>query len=233
MLLSVLFASVCNAVLVKQAGFLLDCSITEEQLVMQEKMLAIPVQATPALNCLPINQHSIKKSCPVGVSISEIADNSAVIGKVHVLMPTLWPNAIWIVMFWLCMFPEVPHLMTCTFSYQLLLFPTTDFSYLSLHTVTFYTWIVFPFVQVPQSFQDRGKLEIFNENFKKIFKKGVWSVLQQRVRKNIVHIRLLPRHTGNIGRKKKQSNKWQTMPANYSLQKSQTVKFKLTLLPLF
>lgn len=46
----------------------------------------------------------------------------------------------------------------------------THFSYLALHTVTFYKWIVFPFLLVPQSFQDRGKIEIFNENLKKYFK---------------------------------------------------------------
>lgn len=79
MLFNVQFASLCDAVLVKQASTLLDCSTTREQLVMQEKTLAIPVHATPALNCLPINQHSIKKSCTVGVSIFEITDNSAVL----------------------------------------------------------------------------------------------------------------------------------------------------------
>lgn len=93
MLFSILFASICDAVLVKQAGSLLDRSITREQLVMQEKMLAIPVHATPALNSLPINRQSIKKSCDVGVSIFEITDNSAVLGKLGVLMSTLWPNA--------------------------------------------------------------------------------------------------------------------------------------------
>lgn len=56
-------------------------------------MLAIPVCATPARNCLLINQHSIKTPCAVGVSIFEITGNSAVPGNVGVLMSTLWPDA--------------------------------------------------------------------------------------------------------------------------------------------
>lgn len=79
MLFTLLFVS--DAVLVKHAGSLFDCSITTEQLVVQEKMSAIPVHATPALNCLPINQHSKKKSCTAGVSVFEITDNSTVLGK--------------------------------------------------------------------------------------------------------------------------------------------------------
>lgn len=123
MLFNVQFASLCDAVLVKQASTLLDCSTTREQLVMQEKTLAIPVHATPALNCLPINQHSIKKSCTVGVSIFEITDNSAVLWKVGVLMSTLWPNAnLDSNVLARQVFCSSPFHNTCTFSYKLLLF---------------------------------------------------------------------------------------------------------------
>jgi len=55
---------------------------------MQEKMLAIPVRATPALHCLPVNQCSIKKSCTVGASIFEITDNRAVLGEAGVVTST-------------------------------------------------------------------------------------------------------------------------------------------------
>lgn len=52
-------------------------------------MPAVPVCATPALNCLPANKHSTKEPCADGVSISEIIGNSVVLGRVGVLMPTL------------------------------------------------------------------------------------------------------------------------------------------------
>lgn len=50
-------------------------------------MPAVPVCATPALNCLPTNKHSMKEPCADGVSIFEIIGNS--VGRVVVLMSTL------------------------------------------------------------------------------------------------------------------------------------------------
>lgn len=122
MLFSILFASICDAVLVKQAGSLLDRGITREQLVMQEKMLAIPVRATPALHSLPMNEHSTKKSCDAGVSIFEITDNSAVPGNPGVLMSTLWPNAnLDSNVLATQVFCSSPFHTTCAFRYKLLL----------------------------------------------------------------------------------------------------------------
>lgn len=52
-------------------------------------MPAVPVCAMPALNCLPINKHSMKEPCADGVSIFEITDSSAVLGRVGALISTL------------------------------------------------------------------------------------------------------------------------------------------------
>lgn len=80
-------------------------------------MLAIPVHATLALNCLPINQHSIKTTRTAGVSISEIADNSTA-WKRSVLMSVLLPKlAVGHVGFL-----HLPFHNMDTFSYKLLLF---------------------------------------------------------------------------------------------------------------